>query len=168
LDLTVICGKAMEKDPDRRYQTMADLAADLRRHLNSEPILARPSGALVRLAKWARRNPTKSVAAGIAAVALVVISGFAWRTALALDQVEEEKQVTAAALEAEKEERARADANGELAEEQRQQAETQKQLAEANAERESQRADELQQVHHGVGAGAGRRGANGARAGGIG
>jgi len=73
-DLAVICAKAMEKEPARRYQTMAELAADLRRHLAGEPILARPSGPLVRFAKWARRNSTKVVAA----VALVAISGLTW------------------------------------------------------------------------------------------
>ncbi len=87
-DLAVICGKAMEKEPARRYQTMEELAADLRRHLAHEPILATPSGALVRLQKWSRRNPTKSVAGGVGVVALVAISVLAWklnlkRTALA-------------------------------------------------------------------------------------
>ncbi|MDP6940362.1 MAG: hypothetical protein QF848_16215, partial [Planctomycetota bacterium] len=73
-DLAVICGKAMEKDPERRYGSMAELAADLRRHLADEPILARPPGTLERAVKWARRNPTKSAVAGVAAAALVVIS----------------------------------------------------------------------------------------------
>ena len=47
---------------------MADLAADLRRHLANEPILAKPSGTLVRLQKWVRRNPTKSIAIGQLAI----------------------------------------------------------------------------------------------------
>ncbi|MCP4846060.1 MAG: serine/threonine protein kinase, partial [Actinomycetia bacterium] len=58
-DLAVICGKAMEKDPERRYGSMAELAADLRRHLADEAILARPPGTLERAVKWAKRNPTK-------------------------------------------------------------------------------------------------------------
>ncbi|MEC9372687.1 MAG: serine/threonine-protein kinase, partial [Planctomycetota bacterium] len=59
-DLAVICGKAMEKDPGRRYQTMAELAEDLRRYLSGEPILAQAPTAAQRAIKWTRRNPTKS------------------------------------------------------------------------------------------------------------
>ena len=64
----------MEKDRDQRYGSMAELAADLQRHLANEPILARPPTALQRAAKWVKRNPTKSAVAGVAAGALVVIS----------------------------------------------------------------------------------------------
>ena len=77
-DLAVICAKAMEKEPARRYQSMAELAADLRRHLAHEPILATPSGPIVRLQKWSRRNPTKSVAGVVGVVSLVAISVLAW------------------------------------------------------------------------------------------
>lgn len=74
-DLSSICGKALEKAPSRRYQTMAELAADLRRHLANEPILARPPGPLALTGKWARRHPGLSSAAAVGALALVVVSG---------------------------------------------------------------------------------------------
>ena len=74
-ELSIICGKALEKDPDRRYPTMAEFAADLRRHLADEPIHARPPGTLVRVVKWARRNPGPSSAAAVGTIALAVISG---------------------------------------------------------------------------------------------
>jgi serine/threonine protein kinase/formylglycine-generating enzyme required for sulfatase activity len=73
-DLVVIAGKALEKDPDRRYQTMEELAADLRRHLANEPILARPPTRVERVVKWTRRNPAKSLAAGIVLVAFTIIA----------------------------------------------------------------------------------------------
>jgi serine/threonine protein kinase len=41
-DVETIAAKALEKDPARRYQSASELAADLRRHLNDEPIVARP------------------------------------------------------------------------------------------------------------------------------
>jgi serine/threonine protein kinase/formylglycine-generating enzyme required for sulfatase activity len=73
-DLMVIAGKALEKDPDRRFQSMAELAADLRRYLANEPIQARPPTRLDRLVKWTRRNPTRSAALGIASVTFTVIA----------------------------------------------------------------------------------------------
>jgi len=73
-DLAVICGKCLEKDRERRYATMSDLAADIRRHLASEPILAQPPGALRKLGLWARRNPTRSATGAVGAVAFAVVS----------------------------------------------------------------------------------------------
>lgn len=73
-DLAVICLKALEKNPDRRYPSMAELAADLRRHLHSEPIRAKPPSLPVRAGKWLRRHPVVSASGGVAAVAFVVVS----------------------------------------------------------------------------------------------
>ena len=41
-DINTIVTKALEKDRDRRYQTAAELAADIRRHLAHQPVAARP------------------------------------------------------------------------------------------------------------------------------
>ena len=73
-ELSLICGKAMEKLPAARYASMAELAADLRRHLAHEPIVARPPSVLGRAAKWSRRNPVLSSSGAIGCVALVVVS----------------------------------------------------------------------------------------------
>ncbi|MGQ0554279.1 MAG: WD40 repeat domain-containing serine/threonine protein kinase [Planctomycetota bacterium] len=67
-DLAVICMKALEKQRERRYQSMAELAADLRRFLAHESILARPPGPLARARKWTRRHPVVT-AAGLVALA---------------------------------------------------------------------------------------------------
>ncbi|MCC7014099.1 MAG: protein kinase [Planctomycetes bacterium] len=88
-ELSIICGKALEKDPGRRYASMAEFAADLRRHLADEPIHARPPSTLVRVTKWARRNPGPSSAAAVGAIALAAISGLLvqqLRTASELEQ----------------------------------------------------------------------------------
>jgi len=73
-DLAVICGKALEKDPSRRYATAGELAADVERHLKHVPILATPPTARDRIVKWTRRNPTRSVAAALGALAFIVVS----------------------------------------------------------------------------------------------
>lgn len=65
-DLAVICAKAMQKGRRHRYQTMAEMAADLRRHLEHLPILARPLSPPARMDRWVRRHQTVSAAAGAA------------------------------------------------------------------------------------------------------
>ena len=56
-DLETICLKAMAKQPGRRYQTGLELADDLNRFLNNEPINARPTGYLEKLQLWSKKNP---------------------------------------------------------------------------------------------------------------
>jgi eukaryotic-like serine/threonine-protein kinase len=72
-DVETIVAKALEKDKERRYVSAAELAADIRRYLADEPILARPASAGYRLQKFLRRN--KTLAASIAAVFLVLVAG---------------------------------------------------------------------------------------------
>ena len=54
-ELDWIVMKALEKDRNRRYETANGLAADLRRHLNDEPVQACPPTAAYRLGKFAKR-----------------------------------------------------------------------------------------------------------------
>jgi formylglycine-generating enzyme required for sulfatase activity/predicted Ser/Thr protein kinase len=74
-DLKVVLGAALEKDPDRRYQTALDLAEDLRRLREHRPVRARPVGPLARLARWSRRNPV--VAGGLASIVLSLTTALA-------------------------------------------------------------------------------------------
>jgi serine/threonine protein kinase/formylglycine-generating enzyme required for sulfatase activity len=71
-DLQTICLKAMEKSPDRRYATAGELAADLRRFLGHESILARPPSPIELGWRKLVRHRLATVATGTACVALVV------------------------------------------------------------------------------------------------
>ncbi len=72
-DVETIIGKALEKDRSRRYQSASDLAADLRRYLADEPIIARPPSAMYQLGKFAKRN--KTLVGGVAATFIVLVAG---------------------------------------------------------------------------------------------
>ena len=71
-DLETVCLKAMGKETGERYQTAGELADELRRFLNNEPIQARPAGALERSWRWCRRNPVTS---GLMAAIAVLLIG---------------------------------------------------------------------------------------------
>src|SRR4051812_10487754 len=79
-DLETICLKCLEKDPRRRYDSAAALAADLERYLAGEPILARRTGLVERAAKWARRRPAIASLLGLVGlVAALGVAGIAWQ-----------------------------------------------------------------------------------------
>ena len=71
-DLDWIVMKCLEKDRTRRYETANGLAADLKRHLNNEPVVARPPSTAYRLQKAWRRNKLAFTAVAAVAAALVV------------------------------------------------------------------------------------------------
>lgn len=72
-DLDTIVLKALEKTPERRYQSVTALAEDIGRYLSDQPILARPASAIYQLRKFARRN--RALVGGAAAVFVAVCAG---------------------------------------------------------------------------------------------
>ena len=71
-DLDWIVMKCLEKDRTRRYESASGLAADLKRHLNHEPVVARPPSAGYRAQKFVRRNRVMVTASGLIAAVLVL------------------------------------------------------------------------------------------------
>src|SRR5213595_3792978 len=74
-DLSTICLKCLEKDPQRRYSSALALAEDLERWLKHEPIQARHTGIVARGRKWMQRNPTR---AGLMASLIALAAAAGW------------------------------------------------------------------------------------------
>jgi WD40 repeat protein/serine/threonine protein kinase len=70
-DLNTICLKCLEKDAAKRYPTAAELAADLGRFLNNEPIRARPLSPVGHAVRWMGRH--RGLAASLSAVAALLV-----------------------------------------------------------------------------------------------
>jgi WD40 repeat protein/predicted Ser/Thr protein kinase len=84
-DVEIIVGKTLEKAKTRRYASAGDLAADIRRYLRGEAILARPASALYQFRKFARRH--SALVAGTSGIVAALLVGtvvsivFAFRAA---------------------------------------------------------------------------------------
>ena len=93
-DVDTIVAKALEKDRARRYASASALASDLRRHLASEPITARPASAGYQLQKFVRRHT--SLVAAAAAVFAALTAGTIVSTSQALRARSAERAAVAA------------------------------------------------------------------------
>ena len=69
-DLDCILIRALQKDPQRRYESAAVLADDLRRYLSKEPVLARTTSMAYRVLKFTRRNRIAIPAAALTLLSL--------------------------------------------------------------------------------------------------
>ncbi|MDH3284566.1 MAG: serine/threonine protein kinase, partial [Acidobacteriota bacterium] len=87
-DLDWITMKALEKDRSRRYGSPAELAADIRRHLNHEPVLASPPSAAYRAKKFVRRH---TIGVGVAAFSVLMLTSFAGVMALQANWIARER-----------------------------------------------------------------------------
>ena len=76
-DLETICLKCLDKDRKLRYRSAEELADELRRYVNGEPIKARPVGRAARTWRWSRRNPLAASVLAVATLLLVFTSAAA-------------------------------------------------------------------------------------------
>ncbi len=96
-DLEVIVEKAMAKEQERRYASVSEFADDLKRFLDGEPVLAKPSSISYRMGKHIRRNKGFALGVGLAFVVLILgVVGMAWKT------VEANRERERAVIEAQK------------------------------------------------------------------
>ena len=103
-DLDWIVMKCLEKDRTRRYETANGLAFDIKRHLNDEPVVARPPSVAYKLWKAWRRNRIVYTAGVGAAAALVIGSSISiWQATEARRARDAEAQLRMEAVDARKE-----------------------------------------------------------------
>ena len=81
-DLSTICLKCLEKDPQRRYSSALALAEDVERWLRHEPIRALRTGFSTRGKKWLQRNPAAAVAGASLTGLVVAVSAIIWKSDL--------------------------------------------------------------------------------------
>ena len=87
-DLDNIVMRALQKDPNRRYESAAALATDIRRYLDDLPVHARPDARLYRIGKFVKRHRTLVSATAAVFVALTVGIAVAVRQARVAEQRE--------------------------------------------------------------------------------
>jgi tetratricopeptide (TPR) repeat protein len=102
VDLETICLKAIDKDPDRRYQTAGELAADLRRYVNRYAIAARRAGPVEQLRKWVKRHPGITASLALVVAALAVAGYFGYRAHVEEGRRRADKEEYEKALQAER------------------------------------------------------------------
>lgn len=73
-ELDLIVHKALHKEPERRYASVAAFADDIRRHLTGHPIKARPDTMGYRTSRFIRRNLAWTTAAATLALSLTAVT----------------------------------------------------------------------------------------------
>ncbi len=92
VDVETICLKALEKDPDHRYQTAGAMAEDLRRYVNRFAISARRAGPVERAKKWVKRHPAVAAALACASFLALLAAFFAFQAFQAQQQIKAEQR----------------------------------------------------------------------------
>jgi len=98
-DLDWVVMKTLEKDRNRRYESVSEMAADIRRHLNNEPVQAGRPSVVYQFRKFVQRHHT--LVAAVTAVTAAVVLGLVISTTLYIKVRQSNKRETTARAEAE-------------------------------------------------------------------
>jgi eukaryotic-like serine/threonine-protein kinase len=153
-DLDWIVMKCLEKDRRRRYETASGLAMDIERHLQHQPVVARPPSTAYRIQKFVRRNRLVVAAGSTVAAALVLGLGLStWlffreqharRRAVTAEQMQSQlRQEADANAKKAQAEAIRAEANAKRAQSEREHAEEEAYAADMNLAQQALLADDL-------------------------
>jgi len=141
-DLDWIVMKTLEKDRQRRYESVSELAADVKRHLDNETVLAGRPSAVYRLQKFIKRN--RVLVSAVTSVAVVIVLAAIISTALAVkatqarNLAEEAQRIAEHARQDEKLQRGKAEQATQAEAKERANAEQARREAEALAEERRQ------------------------------
>ena len=89
-DIETIVSKALDKDRERRYSGASALAADIRRYLHDEPVVARPASSMYQLRKFTKRH--KGLVGGVIATVFTLVLGSTVAIVLALFALDQRDQ----------------------------------------------------------------------------
>jgi tetratricopeptide (TPR) repeat protein len=135
-DLETIVHKAIEREPGHRYATAGELAADLQRFVDDEPIQARRTTPTEQLLRWSRRHPGIAALSGILAAVLIIVASVslvvAGRMAVLARDAEEAARAAELARRHEADQRAQAEEARRQAQGSAREADAQRRRAEAN------------------------------------
>jgi serine/threonine protein kinase/WD40 repeat protein len=92
-DVETIVGKCLEKEPERRYASAAELAEDIRRHLSDQPISARPPSTRYQIRKFTRRN--RALVGGVLTTVFALVIGIIASTIFAFRASENAERASA-------------------------------------------------------------------------
>ncbi|MEM9057100.1 MAG: serine/threonine-protein kinase, partial [Pseudomonadota bacterium] len=98
-DLDNIVLTALRQEPDRRYASAGQFAADIERHLDNLPVLARPDSLRYRVGKFLQRHTLGVAASALVVLALIAgMAGTAWQARVAATEAQRAAQIKAFAL----------------------------------------------------------------------
>ena len=95
-DLDAICLQALRREPEARYASAHEMAADLRRYLADEPVSARRPSALYRARRFVRRNRA-ATAVGALSLALLMAGTAAYTLRVSAERDRANQEATKAA-----------------------------------------------------------------------